>query len=156
MEYYRENKLEFKQIVLEHLKKILELSSEELRDKTSIVHQGNFSFTETKEDTRKSFVQAVEMFSRILQPYFDERAEKVYSECVEDIESFGFQLIKKYKEEYEELCNEMGEQGTKENFKTYKQVQSAKKLFSELNLLLKRNDYLSSSVYNEGDLEDIK
>ena len=45
-------KLEFRQIVLGHIKRILEISSHELRDTTTHTTHANYSETIEHEDTR--------------------------------------------------------------------------------------------------------
>ncbi len=69
----QQDKLDFKQIVLSHLKKILEISTHELRDSTSIIIQGNFNQTSFQEDTRYAYIQSIENLAYVLFPYFDEK-----------------------------------------------------------------------------------
>ena len=147
---YGQDKLDFKQIVLSHLKKILEISSSEMRDKTIIRNHGNYTETMENEDTRLSYIQAIENLSYILLPYFDEETEKIYEESVEVLNLFSYQIVNKFKEEYDKINEELGEGSVKNKYWALEiKIRYAKKLFIALNLLLKRNDYLKSAVYGE-------
>src|SRR3989344_6317566 len=109
-QFIRDNeKLEFRQIVLGHIKKILEISSHELRDGTHITNHGNYSETITEEDTRYSYIQAIENLAYVLIPYFDKQMQDVFDECIGIINAYGFQIRNAYKEEFEGLCKDVGE-----------------------------------------------
>jgi len=147
---YNADKLEFRQIVLGHIKKILELSSHELRDTTYIISHGNFSDTKYQEDTRVSYIQAIENLSFVLMPYFDKEMQEVYEECVGIINAYDFQIETAYKEEIKLILKELKKESI--NVKPYcldKKIECANALFVGLNMLLKRNDYLKSAVYGE-------
>ena len=147
---YNADKLEFRQIVLGHIKKILELSSHELRDTTYIISHGNFSDTKYQEDTRVSYIQAIENLSFVLMPYFDKEMQEVYEGCVAVINAYDFQIESTYKDEIKLILKELGKESI--NVKPYcldKKIECAKALFVALNMLLKRNDYLKSAVYGE-------
>jgi hypothetical protein len=147
---YNNDKLEFRQIVLGHIKRILELSSHELRDTTYTITHANFSETKYQEDTRFSYIQAIENLAFVLMPYFDDEMLKVYEGCVGVINAYEFQIEKIYQEEIKLILKELGNESI--NVKPYcldKKIECAKELFIALNMLLKRNDYLKSAVYGE-------
>jgi len=147
---FNQDKLEFRQIVLKHLQKILEISASELRNTSREIIGNNFSRTIEEEDTKISYIQAIENLAYVLAPYFDEKIKEVYEECIKIVNSFGFQLREEIlKKEYVELCKKLGEEKVKSFFTEEMKLEYAKKLFIELNLLLKRNDYLKSSIYGE-------
>ena len=147
---YTNEKIEFRQIVLGHIKRILELSSHELRDTTYIISHGNFSDTKYQEDTRVSYIQAIENLSFVLMPYFDKEMQEVYEECVGIINAYDFQIETAYKEEIKLILKELGKESI--NVKPYcldKKIECANALFVGLNMLLKINDYLKIAVYGE-------
>jgi|6_EtaG_2_1085325.scaffolds.fasta_scaffold06730_5 hypothetical protein len=147
---YNKDKAEFRDIVLAHIKRILEISSHELRDASREVHTGNTSLTIESEDTRIAYVQSIENLGYILKPYFDEQVSKVFEECISVIDAFGYEIKKEFAEELEEVKEESGFEKLDRYFVIEMKVKFAKKLFVELNLLLHRNDYLKSSIYGEG------
>lgn len=147
---YTHDKLEFRQIVLGHIKRILELSSHELRDTTYYITHPNHTETRYQEDTRYSYIQAIENLAFVLMPYFDKEMQKVYEGCVGIINAYDFQIENAYKEEIKLFLKELGKDSI--NVKPYcldKKIECAKTLFVALNMLLKRNDYLKSAVYGE-------
>lgn len=146
---YTNDKLEFRQIVLGHIKRILELSSHELRNTTYVISHGNYSDTKYQEDTRYSYMQAIENLAYVLIPYFDEEMLQVYEKCEKIINAFGFEIKKILKKTYTRLCEELGKENLGDCFVIEMKLKYAKKLFIALNRLLKRNDYLKSAVYGE-------
>lgn len=150
------DKLEFREIVLSHIKKILEISSSELRDKTINKTHGMYTETIEHEDTRCSYIQAIENLAYILFPYFDKQIMGVYEESIKIMNAFRCELKVIFKEDMEKALKLLGKEEYKDiddSFFWNKRLQSAKKLFVELNLLLKRVDYLKGIVYGE-DIED--
>jgi len=147
---YNNDKLEFRQIVLGHIKRILELSSHELRDSTRYITHPNHTDTIEQEDTRYSYIQSIENLAFVLMPYFDDEMLKVYEGCVGVINAYEFQIEKIYQEEIKLILKELGKESI--NVKPYcldKKIECAKELFIALNMLLKRNDYLKGAVYGE-------
>jgi len=145
-----ESKLEFRQIVLEHLKKILEISSSELRDKTIIRNHGTFTETIENEDTRLSYLQSIENLAYILLPYFDEEMKNVYDKCIKIVNNFDYEVKIILKETYEKICKDSGKKDLGKTFVLEMKLKYAKELFVALNLLLNRNNYLKTAVYGEG------
>ena len=146
---YNQDKLEFRQIVLKHIQTILEISSKELRNKTYTTNHGNFSTTIQQEDTRLSYIQAIENLAYILIPYFDEKIKGVYDDSIKVIKGLDYEVCDYCKTEYERICKEMNKESLGRGFVIEMQLRYAKKLFVALNLLLNRNDYLKSAVYGE-------
>lgn len=148
---YGSEKLEFRQIVLLHIKKILEISNSEMRDKTIIRNQGNFTETINNEDTRESYTQSIENLAYILMPYFDDEVKEVYNECIEIVNGLHFEVVKILKKTLDRFCEDLkkSREEIEHDFVIAMKVRYAKKLFIALNLLLKRNDYLKTAVYGE-------
>lgn len=142
-------KLEFRQIVLGHIKKILEISSHELRDTTRQIAMANQTQIIEQEDTRYSYIQAIENFAYILMPYFDDKMMKVYVKSAWVINAYEFELTKYFRDEIIKVCKETGKTEIPHVYFIDKRIEYAKKLFVELNRLLKRVDYLKNVIYGE-------
>lgn len=155
---YKKNEKNFADIVLSQIEKILEISRSELKDKSRFQVQQNSANLILEEDTRKSYVQAVENLGYILMPYFDDEINKFYEQISYLFIDYNFEIIEKLKEEYQKF-KENTESSEKE-FCLKLKLQSAKRYFIELNKLLKRQDYLSSSIYGDvgssSEVEDIE
>ena len=155
MQYNKNNGIEFREIVLNHVKRILELSSHELKNNTQVVNHGNYSQTTIQEDTRYSYIQAIENLAYVLMPYFDSKIKDVYKTCIKKITSFDYEILNELKKEYEKVCEDAGEKNIGKSFVMEIKIRSAKKLFYELNLLLKRKAYLKKEIYgDEGFIEE--
>ena len=146
---YNQDKLEFRQIVLKHIQTILEISSKELRNKTYTTNHGNYSTATEQEDTRLSYMQAIENLAYILIPYFDDKIKEIYEDCIKVINGLDYEVCDLCKTEYERICKELDKESLGRGFVIEMQLRYAKKLFVALNLLLNRNDYLKSAVYGE-------
>jgi hypothetical protein len=123
-------KLEFRQIVLNYLRKIMDLNLKIVNPDFKI------EYVQTYRDS-------VLGLSDVLVPFFDEQMNKIYA---------------KYEREYEEMLKQTTHNGMVTNIPTYKRLtkQIHRELFRELNLLLNRNDYLKSSVYGEDKNEVVR
>lgn len=146
---YNVEKLEFRQIVLKHIQKILEISSKELRNMTYTTNHGNYSTTTEQEDTRHSYIQAIENLAYILIPYFDKKMTGVYDECIDVINGLNYDVCEYCKDEYDRICKALNKESLGAGFVIEMKLRYAKKMFVALNLLLNRNDYLKSAVYGE-------
>jgi len=149
MEYNKKETLDFRSIVLRHIERILELSSSELRNKTTKVFKPNQQLYEFNEDTRISYVQSVENLAYVLYPYFDEETLTIYNDSIKVIISLEYEIIKMFEKEIEEIKKETGENKIGSNLITLLKLKSAKKLFLQLNILLNKNGYLKSTIYGE-------
>ena len=122
------DKLEFRQIVLSHIRNILNLSLRSNRDGEKL----------------SLYFNSIEALADVLIPFYDEQMSK-------EIEQFEKTLKEIQKENNEKLMKLTPLAYRCE----YKGIHYAKKksayrnIFRKLNILLKRNDYLKSSVYGE-------
>ena len=122
------DKLEFRQIVLSHIRNILNLSLRSNRDGEKLI----------------LYFNSIEALADVLIPFYDEQMNN-------EIEQFENILIKiqiENNEQLKKLC-------PADYYDKYAGIHYAKKksayrnIFRKLNILLKRNDYLKSSVYGE-------
>lgn len=129
------DKLEFRQIVLSHIRNILNLSLRSNRDGEKL----------------SLYFNSIEALADVLIPFYDEQMSK-------EIEQFENELMQIQKEnsiKLKQLC-------PRDYCDTHERVYYAKKkrahrnLFRKLNMLLKRNDYLKESVYGEDNEEVIE
>ena len=152
------DKLEFKELVLEHLRRILEHTKNEFRQKTKHISGGQMG-TDTviiEETSGKVYIQMVEQLSYILKPYFDNKIKEKYKTHIKIIrlnsidyaENYGKELKKSYKLIYGEEANEISYKIIRKIL-IIKQIKIAKLLFIELNMLLKRVNYLKGLIYGE-------
>lgn len=137
------DKMSFRVIVLEFLKKILELSTSEFRGGFYNIIYGKDSMEKVYvPDARRQFIQATECFGIVLTPHFNDKMkekQRTYNEAIKD------------------KCKrlEKDKQGSKEDWeRTEKHLELAKGYFKSLNILLGENQYLKSEVYTQKDLYD--
>jgi len=143
-------KIEFREIVLQHIRRILEIGSHELRDTTRVVTHANHTETIESEDLRYSYIQAIQNLAYVLIPYFDEDITEVFNKAEFVINAYDFQLQKYFKKTITKIFSEKyGNDKVPIIFFINKKIEYAKKLFIELNKLLHRNNYLASAVYGE-------
>ena len=122
------DKLEFRQIVLSHIRNIL-----------------NLSLRSNKDGEKLSlYFNSIEALADVLIPFYDERMNT-------EIEQFEEELIKIKKENNEKLrALYPADYSNRYSGIHYAKKKSAyRNIFRKLNILLKRNDYLKSSVYGE-------
>lgn len=125
----KKQKLEFKEIVLQHLKKILEITTLEFRGGYENRDVVDNKLTKVYvPDTRKQYIQSVESFSDILLPHFDKDIEKPYTNISKQLESLETNMDKKRKSLNDQEIRDY----------TRKKLKLCKKLFRQLNLLLER------------------
>ncbi len=159
------DKIDFKDIVLQHLRRILEHTKNEFRQKKKLI-QGGGSQNDIiilDENEGKVYVQMIEQFSFILKPYFDSNIADKYKEHIKIISLNEFEYADKYEDDlkknyeliYGEAPNKISYKDIR-NILIIKQLKEAKLLFIELNMLLKRVDYLKGLVYGEGEAEGEK
>ena len=122
-EYKLKDKRSFKEIVLAHLEKILEISTHEFRGgyEEQKLH-GDWIEKVYVPDQRKVYCQAVEAWAFILYPHFDKSTKNKYKELNEEIDKG----LKKYE------ANEIEQ----DDF-VIRKLKIMKKMFLQLNLLLK-------------------
>jgi len=119
------DKLEFRQIILGFIKRIIELT---LR---VIPKEHKLEFTEAYADSIRSL-------SDVLLPHYDTKMNDAYDT---------------YQKSFANLENPKNkpDQSTKVEFLR----RTHRELFRELNKLMGRKDYLKQAIYSEGDIEDI-
>ena len=122
-EYKLKDKRDFKEIVLAHLEKILEISTHEFRGgyEEQKLH-GNWVEKVYVPDQRKVYCQAVESWSFILYPHFNTSTKKKYDELNKQID----ELLKKY-----------GENKIEHDDFIIQKLNIMKKMFLQLNILLR-------------------
>jgi hypothetical protein len=148
---YKTDSLEFPQIILGHIKKVLELSSSELRVAERIIVLQNSREIVEEEDTRKSFCQAVEMLSYSLIPYFDEPMQTYFDDAIDYLQGFHSEIIAKLPEgDFKKVLLTQDKESKRNSIISW-QVKTAKKLYIELVKLLKRQDFLKGAIYGEGE-----
>lgn len=149
----KEGRLDFKQIILGHFKRILELScSEFCGGYWNYVFIGNTKTKVYVTDKRKEFVQAVEMLALALKPHFDKKGKDKDDSMEKDYED--------YEEELEELDKEYKKKKSEEDKIEYskKHLKLIKTLFEKISCLLKRLDYFKTEkevdLDEEGDIDE--
>jgi hypothetical protein len=125
-------KLTFRMICLEHLKKIGTIASKEYRggyNQSKIHHIGNYAYKEDVyiPDTREEYSNAIDYLHDILYPHFDSEMNEADGK----------------------LNNELGE--IKKDLDNYKdlKLEIKRKLFINLNSFLFRIKYLQGKVFEE-------
>ena len=126
--YGGNDKLEFRQIVLSHIRNILNLSLRSNRDGEKL----------------SLYFNSIEALADVLIPFYDEQMNK-------EIEQFEKTLIEIQKKNTEKLSALYpADYSNRYSGIHYAKKKSAyRNIFRKLNILLKRNDYLKSSVYGE-------
>jgi len=129
-EFYTANeKGDFKSIILEHLKNIMNIS---------LLHIDG-------EQKHALYTEGVKVLADTLIPFYDKLMDTAY---------------KNYENSYKEMFVTANKLETENKFSQYNNEYEAyiinrskrihRELYRQLNLLLKRNDYLKGSVYGEG------
>jgi len=143
---YQKETISHSSIVHELLKKIVtELGTHEFRGgyKKPIIN-GGITYMDYVPDSRAEYIQSIEALSDILLPQYDENmddAAKEYINAVEEIEN-----------DIEGKDIRMGDDNHAVIVR--KKLKLVRTLFRELNLLLKRTNYLKAAAYSEDDLDD--
>lgn len=151
-DYYvgKEDKVDFKQIVLGHYKRILEISTIEFAGGYfNYISTGNTTNKTYVTDKRAEYTQAVESLALALYPHFDEQMKKDYQK-----------YLKADKELHNKYADEDGfiRHKEDENNKVKHSVELLnvmKELFRDLSSLMYRLDYFKTASYSEGDLDDV-
>lgn len=148
-------KLSFKAIVLQHLQKILSLSTNEfIGGYWRNVVSGSMVSKEYVPDSRACYIQAVESLASILHPHFDDTMKEQYM-ILSKVFGYTWTIyMNDYKKTIEKYYPELKDDDTMKKsdvegvMKAHK-LKDAKLLFIELNELLYRQDYLKASIYGE-------
>ena len=134
-------------IVHDLLKKIVvELGTREFKGGyTKPVLRDGMTYIDYVADSRAEYIQAVESLADVLLPQYDDKMTKEYT-----VYETALAKIEKLLEDKDVR---MGD-ATHSKFIKAKLL-LVRKLFRELNLLLKRTNYLKAAAYSEDDLDDI-
>ena len=139
----------FKEIIMDHLRRITILSSCELRG-------GYYSTFKTKsgeekeyygEDTREALEKAIYCFTQLLIPKFHDGTKKYFAEFKEQLKKLKEEFLKKTElEETEVLGEAYYEEKDKVGLEEYKikKLNLYKGLFTELIRLLAKKNYLEA------------
>lgn len=142
--YQKASKLEFRDLILQHIKKILDITTIEFRggyEREVVV--GNQVVKEYIPDTRKQYIQSIESLSDILLPFFDDKIKEPYEIIIEKIK-----VLTNVMKEKKEISDK--------DVRTYTldKLELCRKLFQELNLLLSREEDIlkgAKPVYESPD-----
>ena len=147
-QFSADNNLTFKDIVLQHLKKITLLASVEMRGGfwQQTPHPNPSINTDIKvyiPDSREVYSNAVECLSDMLSPYFDK-------EMIEAEEKVEKEILESYKKNtiLQDGSREFKNQNSKVNFKIESRIQN-KKLFRDLCKFLFRKRYLELGTIDD-------
>lgn len=151
------NELEFKDIVLLHLKKILELSTTEFTKgyKKEVQGATTMEFVYVPS-TIKAYIQAVEHLAYILIPHFDDKTKnyfKSYRKTKKEVEKKVLDLdidLEDDKNKVDFQISKFKSDDKKKNIINNCHLENAEDLFVELNHLLKEEDYLHGAIFGEG------
>jgi len=175
-QYFGNQPVTYPQIVMQQIQVIQTIYSKELKDGDKILKNALGEQVIEGEDTRYSFLQSVEMFGALLEPYFivgtkeykgirmeefDKFCELLDKELVEIISDEEFQkLIKKifFLKDGEKINDKLKSDEHFRNqlnlfFLNYK-IKEARRVFRRLIKLFEENDFLASSGYNDSADED--
>jgi len=133
-------------IVHDLLKKIVtEMGTREFRGgyEKPIIN-GGMTYMDYVPDSRSEYIQSIESLSDILLPQYDEPMKEKSKEYIEAVAGIEKELAGK--------DIRMGDENHAKLIR--KKLILVRGLFRELNLLLKRTNYLKSAAYSEDDLED--
>lgn len=136
-----DEKLTFRMIVLEHLRRMGKLSSVEFRgggyEVREIVSPGYTNYVKTWiADTREEYSNAVDYLSDILCPYYDDEMRKADEE------------LEAEREKLYDDCNQDPKNFDKQNYRDEKRY-IKRKLFRALNRFLFRAKYLEIKSFEE-------
>jgi len=170
---YQSNELTYPQIVMNQVKIIQSIYSKELRDGEKILKNALGEQVIEAEDTRYSFLQSVEMFGNLLEPYFIEGTEKYKGIRKEEFNTFCELLDKELVEilevddfverarkiffidEDEDLMNKAkNDSAFKTQLNTYflnYKIKEARRIFRRLIKLFEENDFLASQGYADAE-----
>jgi len=170
---YQNHEITFPSIVMNQVKIIQSIYSKELRDGEKILKNALGEQVIEAEDTRYSFLQSVEMFGNLLEPYFikgterykgikkdefDDFCELLDKELVEILEVDDFvERARKifFIDEDEDLMNKAkNDTAFKTQLNTYflnYKIKEARRIFRRLIKLFEENDFLASQGYSDSE-----
>ena len=143
--------LEPRTILLSFYQKVQELSLHELKPTEKVIIFSQDKQIIEQEDTRIAFIQAVEILLFSAEPYFDKVMQEIYKKKINVLGGLAYEIEeliddKRFKETYDKAKEEQ------QNYLiTFYQLRTAKLLFKELTMCLKRQDFIKGVAYDEGD-----
>ncbi len=148
--------LSFPQILLAHYNNINKISIREFKVTERILIIDGSKVVQESENVSKIYCQAVLQLSYILNPYFDDEIKKAVKIHAPILEGFGYEIIEKIEDKEFKKRVDSAEEGTpKDDLIVMFQVRHAQKLFVALGLLLRRVEYLKTSVFGDtAELDD--
>lgn len=149
-DFYTRNKdeINFKQIILGHYKKILEISTQEFTGGYYKSGKGPDGIPEYIPDKRKEFVQAVETLALAMFPHFDEEMKKQYQEY---LKSDGH--LKGIYAQSDGFIRNSSDNPKNKLKHSIRKTELAMDLFRDLSSLLARMDYFKGTVYSEQEID---
>ncbi len=146
----RGDKTSWREIVLEHIRKILECSRTEFLGGFWNETGNNPSIKTYVFDTRATYINSINALADVLLPFFDKDMKTAFKDHATKREKDAIrkEITKKYPKEAKTL-DPKGWKREIENFR----LEHSRTLFQELNKLLRRTDYLKSAIYQEDDDE---
>ena len=95
--------ISFKELVLEHQRRILKISCKEFTKTDYTRNYGNYVENIKGTDNALNFIQAIEVFALLLYPHFDKEMETKYKELTKcfncwtrEFKVIGEDIIEKY------------------------------------------------------------
>ena len=156
--YGQKDTLTFGQIILGHYQKILEIARHELRPSERILLLDNNKQFIEQEDTRLSYILAIENLAYALEPYFDKDMTEYFKENIVFLSGFGFEILEKMNQKCnEKLLEKINDCKTDQgkDLLIGFQILKAKDMFRHIGMLMKRVDYLKASVFGDASSEDV-
>jgi hypothetical protein len=164
---YEDNKLTYQQIVMKQITIIQNITSRELRNGEKIIKNLMGEQTIIAEDTRYSFLQAINTLGSLLSPYFSKSNAKEefdnFNELYDielitalDDDEFRSKVIKYFKlkgKTSDDVNKEIEVNKLSNQVNTYflnYKIQEGRRIFRVLVELFKNNDFLSNESYGEG------
>lgn len=156
------NTITYQQIIMGQIKIIQNISSKELRDSTKTITNLMGQQLIEAEDTRRSFLQSIEILGSLLSPYFNSNIaitfesylKLIYTDLSEAIEDEDF--IQEFKRFFKndkiiEIIENDEKKRTKVNTHFLElQIKEAWVMFRDLVKLFKDHEFLAESAYGEG------
>jgi hypothetical protein len=147
--YGQQSDKSFGQIILGHYDKILEIARHELRPSERILLLTDSKQVIENEDTRLSYILSIENLGYALEPYFDNIMTAYFDKNIIFLAGFGFEIMEQITEDPLKTKLKDASEKAKSDLMIAFQVRKAKEMFRQLGKLLKRVDYLRSSVFGD-------
>lgn len=171
----KDAKITWKTIILEHIRKILELRRVEFKGGYNVMVESQSFYI---PDTRQPYINAVDGLSDVLLPFFDKKMNDENKKILEGIEKIMHMECHKREIQVEKNWKKMVntfDSTTNENYKesrgkayrlelsiaqnsdlnnlqlliSKEELKLRRKLFQQLSLLLNRVDYLKTTLFSE-------